>query len=179
MTAGARDHRPPGTEARLGDRIKLFLAAGFGAGYSPVAPGTAGSAAAALLLLLAARTGLPALPAVAALLALAAAGTLLLGGAVERLTGRKDPGLFVLDEFAGFYLAVLPVGPRAGEWPRLGEVLVAFFLFRLFDVAKPAPARRIQRVGGGAGILLDDLVAGLYALLGVIVYRQLVANPPW
>lgn len=158
------------------DRIRMLLATGFGSGYSPFAPGTAGTAAAALLILLLSFTGLRADLTILVLLVLTTVGSLILGSRVEEILGKKDPGAFVLDEFAGYYVAILTLG---AAWPGTGELVVAFFLFRLFDVAKPFPAYRVQDLGGGLGIVLDDLVAGVYALLGVIVYRQVLANPPW
>lgn len=158
------------------DRCCLWLAAGFGAGFSRVAPGTAGTAAAAGLAGLLALTPLPAMATVLALAALTTAASLAIGARLERLTGQKDPQLFVLDEFAGYYVALTPF---SAEWPPLREWVVAFLLFRLFDIIKPPPARRLQDLGGGLGIVLDDLVAGLYALAGVAVYRDVLQNPPW
>ncbi|MBI4881481.1 MAG: phosphatidylglycerophosphatase A [Planctomycetes bacterium] len=162
--------------ARGRDRVLLFLASGFGAGCSPLFPGTAGTAVAALLVLLLARSGLPAAPALIFLAAAATAGSLALGRPVERILGQKDPGLFVLDEFAGYFVSLLTF---SRSWPTAKECLVAFVLFRLFDVTKPTPARQAQNLGGGTGIVLDDIVAGLYALMGVVVYRQVLHNPPW
>ncbi len=163
--------------ARRGrDRLLLFLASGFGAGFSPWIPGTAGTAAAALLVLLLAQTSLPAAATLFCLAAAATAGSLALGRPVERILGRKDPGLFVLDEFAGYFISLLTL---ARAWPSARECLVAFLLFRLFDIAKPTPARQAQNLAGGTGIVLDDIVAGLYALMGVVVYRHVLHNPPW
>lgn len=171
MNEGVR----PGT-ARGRDRVLLFLASGGGAGYSPLIPGTAGTAVAALLVLLLAQTGLPAAATLFCLAAAATAGSLALGRPVERILGQKDPGLFVLDEFAGYFVSLLTL---SRSWPSARECLVAFLLFRLFDIAKPTPARQAQNLGGGTGIVLDDIVAGLYALMGVVVYRQVLHNPPW
>jgi phosphatidylglycerophosphatase A len=70
-----------------------------------------------------------------------------------------DPGWFVLDETAGVWLAAALVGPT---WTSIG---LAFLLFRIFDIWKPPPVRTLERVGGGWGIVLDDLAAGVYALL--------------
>lgn len=160
--------------ARGVDRVALFLASGFGSGYSPIAPGTCGSLVAAIMVFALSQTQLPASTTLFVLLAVSTALCLILGRRVERILGKKDPGLFVMDEFAGFFLAIATL---KAEWPGPSEILVAFVLFRIFDVAKPTPARQLQNLGGGRGIVLDDLAAGGYALLGVIVYRHLMENP--
>ena len=83
----------------------------------------------------------------------------------ERALEVKDPGAIVVDEVAGMTLSVLLV-------PLTPAVLVAgFVLFRIFDVAKPFPANVAQRLPGGVGVMLDDLVAGLYALLLLLLAR--------
>ena len=82
----------------------------------------------------------------------------------ERKWGRKDPGQFVIDEVAGYLVAVaLPAFPG---WPGL---IAAFFLFRLSDIVKPWPARRLEKLPSGWGIVVDDLVAGAYALLALLL----------
>jgi phosphatidylglycerophosphatase A len=86
--------------------------------------------------------------------------------ASERTLGGKDPGAIVIDEVAGMILAVLVV-------PATPLVLVvAFVLFRLFDVLKPFPANVAERLRGGVGVMMDDLVAGLYALVLVALARS-------
>ena len=92
-------------------------------------------------------------------------------GRVERMVGRKDPGVIVIDEVAGMMVSVLFL-PRT--WPVL---LTAFFLFRLFDVWKPFPARQSQVITGGVGVMIDDLIAGLYALILLLVSRGLLGLP--
>ena len=79
-------------------------------------------------------------------------------GRVERMVGRKDPGIIVVDEVAGMTLSVLvlPLTP--------GVLISSFFLFRLLDVVKPFPANRSQALPGGFGVMVDDLIAGGYAL---------------
>ncbi len=86
---------------------------------------------------------------------------------VERESGRHDPGFVVIDEVAGQMLALLAVPLR---WKSL---LASFILFRVFDVIKPPPVRHLERLGGGAGIVLDDIGAGLYALIVVQVLLRL------
>ena len=78
---------------------------------------------------------------------------------------RKDPGHVVIDEIAGQLVALLFMAPTPGR------LIGGFFLFRLFDILKPYPARRLEALPGGTGIMLDDLVAGAYAnvaLLGIV-----------
>jgi phosphatidylglycerophosphatase A len=78
----------------------------------------------------------------------------------EMLLGRKDPGKVVIDEVAGQLIALLPVLPFAPGWL---SIIAAFLLFRLFDIVKPYPARRLENLESGLGIMSDDLVAGAYA----------------
>ena len=89
----------------------------------------------------------------------------------ERALGEKDPGAIVIDEVAGMALSVVAL-PQT--W---GVLLAAFVLFRVFDVLKPYPANALQRLPGGPGVMLDDLVAGLYALLVLLATRATVGWP--
>jgi phosphatidylglycerophosphatase A len=132
-----------------------------GLGRAPLAPGTVASAVTAVALWLA-NLSPPALAAV--LVAIVALGT---GAAdsAERVLGGKDPGVIVIDEVAGMTLAVLAAPPT----PTV--LLVAFLLFRVFDVLKPFPANVAQRLRGGIGVMVDDLIAGLYALVLVTLAR--------
>ena len=90
---------------------------------------------------------------------------------VETVLGRKDPGVIVIDEVAGMMVAVLLV-PRTP-----GVLLCAFLLFRLFDIWKPFPAREAQVLRGGLGVVADDLIAGVYALVLIIGARMLFGWP--
>ena len=101
----------------------------------------------------------------ALLVAVIVLGTWAAGEAERALGGGKDPGAIVIDEVAGMMLAVLVVPPT------LAIVAVAFLLFRVFDVTKPFPANVSQRLRGGIGVMMDDLIAGLYALALVRVAR--------
>ena len=144
-----------------------MLASVFGAGYAPVAPGTVGSAVTlvAIWLLPWTTLGLTVAVVVVTIVGIWA------GSRVERVLGRKDPGLIVIDEVAGMLLAVIGL-------PRTIPVLVtAFLLFRLFDVWKPFPARESQVLTGGMGVMVDDLIAGLYALVLVMGARALFGVP--
>jgi phosphatidylglycerophosphatase A len=107
-------------------------------------------------------------PIVLALALAAFLGSVALGPAAERIEGRKDPGSFVLDEVAGQLVALTALPPVG-----LGDVLFAFAAFRLFDIVKPFPARRLERLRGGFGIALDDIVAGLYATIALHLYRAI------
>ncbi len=141
----------------LGGRPARCLATLGGAGLSPVLPGTCGTLVAALPILFIPAAAWPWVPLLGSV-----AATLICVVLARRLPGKSeggDPGWFVLDEAAGFWVAVLAPAPPG--WPRL---LLAFFFFRLFDMVKPPPLRRLERAGGGWGIVLDDLGAGGYAL---------------
>jgi phosphatidylglycerophosphatase A len=147
--------------------VAVALATVFGAGFAPVAPGTVGSALTVLLLWIVpfSRAGL-----VVFLLAVIVVGTWAAHHA-ERALGGKDPGAIVIDEVAGMTLSVL-------VFPLTPPVLVAgFVLFRVFDVVKPEPARSSQRLPGGAGVMVDDLIAGLYTLGVLALVRGLAAWP--
>jgi phosphatidylglycerophosphatase A len=93
------------------------------------------------------------------------------GSRVETVIDAKDPGIIVIDEVAGMLVSVLFL-------PRTIPVLVtAFLLFRLFDIWKPFPARQFQELHGGVGVMLDDLIAGAYALALIAISRALVDLP--
>ena len=142
-------------------RIVLVLGTGFGAGYVPRAPGTAGSIVGlgAGLALAASPLGLPA---VAAITAVACIAGVPICAASARSLGAPDPPAVVWDEIAGMMVALLAL-PRGWYW-----WLVAFALFRAFDVLKPWPIGWLdRRMRGGAGIMVDDLVAGAFAWLVV------------
>jgi phosphatidylglycerophosphatase A len=132
-----------------------FLAFGFGSGLSPIAPGTAGTLAAVPLYLALSQLSLPLFSCV--LLLAAGAGVWICGTASRQLGTHDHPGI-VWDEFVGFWLAMWALPPA---WP---WVIAGFLLFRLFDILKPWPVGFLdRRVGGGLGIMLDDLAAGLMA----------------
>lgn len=134
-----------------------FLAFGFGSGLSPFAPGTAGTLAAIPLYLLLVQ--LPWWGYGLVLLAISLAGIWICGESSRRL-GVHDHGGIVWDEFAGFLLTMI-AAPPGWVW-----VVAGFFLFRLFDIWKPWPVRIVDRdVPGGLGIMLDDILAGVYAWL--------------
>jgi len=136
-------------------------------GYFPIAPGTAGSLAGLVVLAFVRWIGVPAFE-IATIIAVLLAG-IWSASIAEQTLNRKDPGPVVIDEVLGMLItvALLPLS--------LTGVLVAFLLFRIFDVVKPFPARRLEALHGGAGIMLDDAVAGLY---GYVTLRLLVMFAP-
>ena len=140
-----------------------FLAFGFGAGLSPWAPGTAGTLVAVPIGIVTYSLGLPVRFALVALIA--AVGVWLCGESARRLNAHDHPGI-VWDEIAGYLLAMLAAPPG---WP---WVVVGFGLFRLFDIVKPWPIKDLDHgLGGGVGIMLDDIVAGVYAAAVMLVAR--------
>ena len=132
----------------------------FGCGYVPKAPGTAGSLAGlAMAWLLHDYRGFePMSFLMLGLLALAPASWA--AGSVAVQTGLKDPQIVVVDEVLGQWIAL--GGAAHLNWKSWAA---AFLLFRLFDIWKPPPVRQLERVEGGAGIVLDDAAAGAYAAL--------------
>ena len=147
-------HGPAG--GRSGARRPgVLLATCGGIGYVPVAPGTAGSLVGLACYGLV-RLGGDEWAQLALLVAVAAAGVWS-SAAAERHFGRTDPGTIVIDEVAGMLLTLLWVPVT---WT---GAFAAFALFRLFDIVKPFPVRRTERLGGGWGVMADDLAAGVYA----------------
>jgi phosphatidylglycerophosphatase A len=138
----------------------------FFSGRSPVASGTAGSFAALIPFTVGVFVLPPSLfPLIQALaiLVVAAAG-IPAASYIERLENQKDPGCVVIDEVAGQWVTFLFL-PPALLLAHLWIFPVGFLFFRFFDIVKPFPARQAERLNGGLGIMVDDLVAGLYACL--------------
>ena len=135
----------------------------FGAGYLRPGPGTYGSIAALLLWVAAAHVFHPSALTLAVATTLAAIAVTLIGipasTIVAREAGRKDPGFVVIDEVAGQLVALVLIRP---DWKHAALALV---LFRLFDIFKPWPIRKLEALPEGTGIMLDDIAAGLLALL--------------
>lgn len=140
----------------------------FGAGLMKPGPGTYGSAAAALLWWSVAHVWHPKVVVLAAATLLAAIVTTLIGipaaTIVAREAAREDPGLVVIDEVAGQWIALIAMRP---DWKHAALGLV---LFRMFDIWKPWPVRRLEELPEGTGIMLDDVAAGVFALiLGLVI----------
>jgi len=142
----------------LKQRLAFVLATGFGSGYSPFAPGTAGSAVGLLFvwgMSLMDLTGQVVFTLAVTALSMIAADI------VAKSVGLKDPGLIVADEIAGMMVTMIAIPIT------LKSALIGFVLFRLMDVVKPPPARQFEHFKGGVGIVADDLMAGVYANLAL------------
>jgi phosphatidylglycerophosphatase A len=138
--------------------IYYIIATGFGLGYSPIAPGTAGSILGVLVAFFLFKGNTIFL---FVFLVVALVFGTIASSYVEKDRKSKDPSLVVIDEVAGMWISLLFI-------PHLWwTFLIAFGLFRLFDVFKPFPANKIQNWNGGLGIVLDDVIAGIYALAGI------------
>lgn len=166
-----------------GDSVRAFLVSGFGSGYAPVASGTFGSAVAIAISLVvwqvARWTNAPAgtLDIAWVILALLASVVCVALGKwacvyyADRCRKPGDPGHVVLDEFAGQWVSLLLL-PLGGPVRTLVVFAVQFFLFRFFDVLKAPPAKQLEHLPHGWGILLDDVAAGVCAnLVGQLIFR--------
>ena len=164
----------------LSDWLKVFIGTSFWLGYAPVAPGTFGALPAVanyLIIVLFTPPGAH-MPLIFLSLFMWSVATVLWGPWAEKYYGKKDPCIFVIDEIAGYLMTVL-----AFHWLFIlfyGEKMVidaqgqphliallgwTFVTNRLIDIVKVPPARQAEDIGGGWGILLDDLIAGVYAAL--------------
>jgi len=139
--------------------LAVALATWFGCGFFPIAPGTAGSLGAFVVIPLWLHFGWHPLWLVALVLAFLPA-CIWAAGETARGSGRKDPGLVVIDEVLGQWLTL--AGATTLNWK---SMLAAFLLFRLFDITKPGPVRKLEALPGGTGIVADDLGAGLIGAL--------------
>jgi phosphatidylglycerophosphatase A len=147
--------------------IVLYLATGCKSGYSPVAPGTAGSLAALLPCGL-----LSLLPLSVSSIFLIAFIVLAVWAAelAEGILGQNDPGCIVIDEFAGMMITLIGIH---FTWQ---SVLSGFIIFRIMDILKPFPIRYLERtIPGGAGVVMDDVAAGVAAHLVL----RLLCLFPW
>lgn len=148
--------------------IARLIATWFYCGYFPVAPGTVGSlAAVAIAWLLHRYENFPA-PAFALLALLIAGPGIWAAGVTEKLEGREDPGMVVVDEVVGEWLTI--AGATVLNWH---SWLLAFALFRIFDIWKPYPIRRLEKLPGGVGIVADDALAGIYGAIVMLILGRL------
>lgn len=145
------------------------LATFFGVGFLRPAPGTWGSVAGLLFWLAAAHWLHPSPVHLAQGTAVAAILVLLAGIPASALVAREaateDPSFVVADEVVGQWIALIAAGTHPWEW------LLAFLLFRAFDILKPPPARQFDRMHSGFGIMMDDVAAGIYAMAVVWLAR--------
>ena len=153
------------------DYLALAIAT-CGVGYLPLMPGTYGSLVGVGIFL-----GLTQLVKGNALIAVVLIAILVstfagiwAASRTEALSGRKDPGKVVVDEVAGQLISLFPL-VLFGHWS-IAVVIISFILFRFFDIVKPYPARRLEALKGGVGIMCDDLVAGVY---GAVITSIVVA----
>lgn len=142
--------------------LSLFLATAGNVGYIPMAPGTAGSLV-GLIVLTGVRQWAGPMAEVLVLFGVVIAGVRC-SSVAEVHTGREDPGCVVIDEVAGMLATML--------WVPLNwsTVVVGFVAFRFFDITKPFPARSVESLHGGLGIMADDLVAAVYAAASVRLF---------
>ena len=135
--------------------IITFFSTGAYTGYSPVMPGTAGTVWGVIIAyLISGATGLSQALITASITLISVP----LAGETVRYTGKSDPAIIVIDEVSGFLISIFLIPFTAFN------VILVFILFRFFDILKPYPAGLIDRaVGGGPGVVLDDVAAGVYA----------------
>lgn len=146
-----------------------FIATGFGSGYSPIAPGTAGALLAMLIwwgysLLFNHCISIPVLTFIV-IVVFTFAGVWS-SSVVEKYWG-EDPSRVVVDEMVGTWIALLAV-PEGAHW---GYMLAAFVLFRFFDIVKPLGVRKMESLPSGFGIMADDILAGIYGFIVIYLYR--------
>jgi len=144
----------------------LFLSSACGLGYMPFAPGTIGSLVGLPLCWMLAQ-----LPLVGALVILAAlvGSSVWIAGQAEQLLQQKDPGVIVIDEVCGLAVALM------GLPFTVANGVLGFVLFRILDIAKPVPIRTLERrIAGGAGIVVDDVVAGIMVNIVLRILSYLI-----
>ena len=147
-------------------RLALLLATWWGVGYVPRAPGTAGTIAAIPFFLLLSLLPLPGYLVCVLGIGLVACWA---AGEAERIFQEQDSKRIVIDEAVGFFITMTALPPT---WPYL---IGGFCLFRCFDILKPPPIRLIERtVKGGYGVVLDDVLAGIYAQISLRIIAALL-----
>lgn len=140
------------------NRLVVFIATGAYSGYSPVASGTAGTLVAIPIYYLLSYFGSEIyIGAIVIILPL----SFWVSGKAEKIFEKKDSGLIVIDEIIGFLITMIFIPP---VW---SLVVAGFILFRFFDISKIYPASRMEKLGGGFGVVMDDVIAGLYANISI------------
>ena len=145
------------------EAVARIFATWFGCGLSPVAPGTMGSLAAIVIAWPLSMAGFGRIQFLILSFALLYPA-IQAADVVEKASAKKDPQIVVIDEVLGQWLTL--AGALRFNLPAFG---ISFALFRLFDVWKPPPIRLIERVPGGSGIVLDDMMAGAYAAIVLFI----------
>ena len=160
--------------------MKRLLTSCFGLGNLPVCPGTWGSLPPVIIFALMCWLGSPAVLTAIVMAVFALAGSFVcvkFSPAVIEATGKTDPGEVVADEFAGQAVTFFVVLFFAvGEYSAVHIAAIAalgFLLFRLFDIVKPWPVRKLEKLPQGWGILADDLLAGVYAAVALFLFHTL------
>jgi phosphatidylglycerophosphatase A len=156
----------------LGDRTVLILATGLGIGMVPVMPGTFGTLLGVPLAWALDKSGWPLPIELVAITAIFVAGIPLCDRAA-RLFGKKDPGCVVFDEIAAVPLVFLL------ERITFSTAILGFIWFRIFDIAKPWPVRRLEQLPGGLGIMIDDVMAAIYAAIALWLTVKVWHALPW
>lgn len=147
--------------------LTRFIATGLFSGYSPIVPGTAGSAVGLLLYLIPGMEQPPILGIVTLVVFLVGTKT---SAAMEKQFG-EDPPIVVIDEVVGMWISLLFL-PKS-----ILVAVLAFFFFRIYDIIKPPPARQLEHLTNGWGVMMDDIAAGIYANATVWIIRYIV--PHW
>jgi len=149
----------------------IIVSTGFGSGFSPIAPGTAGAVLATLIwfgLSRAIHAQDTLFTFTAVLIVLFTALGVWSGGVMENEWG-KDPSRVVVDEMVGVWIPLLCVSDG-----NIYYALAALLLFRFFDILKPLGIRKMEALGGGWGIMLDDILAGIYSLVVLYGFKWLI-----
>ena len=146
--------------------IILLLATGFGVGYAPIAPGTAGTLVAIPIFLVLSSIPFPLYELTILTFFFFASW---ISGEAQSSWGRKDDPRIVIDEIMGYLITMLWL-PRT-----ILFIILGFLLFRFFDIVKPPPIRLLEKARGGYGVVLDDVLAGVYSniILQIISYFTL------
>ena len=143
--------------------VKKVIGSGLFSGYIPFAPGTFGSIVALAIYLI------PPFQNIYVILSFIIIGFFIgipIGNYFEDLYG-KDPKQFTFDEFVGMWIALLFI-PQS-----IDLIVITFIIWRLLDIFKPFPANRAESLKGGLGIMLDDVISGMYSLIIIYIFRVL------
>ncbi|MFQ6035482.1 MAG: phosphatidylglycerophosphatase A [Sedimentisphaerales bacterium] len=161
--------------------MKRLLTSCFGLGWLPLAPGTWGSLPPMITFALICHFAVSTLVISIIMTVLALAGSVVCvkcAPAIVAATGKTDPGEIVVDEFAGqaltFLIVTAVTGPSWADGPVWAIAAGGFLLFRVFDIAKPWPIRKFERLPKGWGVLADDLIAAVYAAIGLLICVRLL-----
>lgn len=156
--------------------MKRLVTSCFGLGWLPVAPGSWGSLPPAIIFALLSAFGTSAVIVAIIMAALALAASVVcikFAPALIAQTGKSDPRELVADEFAGQAITFIPICAVSSS-PVWLTAIIGYLLFRFFDILKPWPIRNLEKLPNGWGILADDLLAGLYACLALLVCLKLL-----